>query len=141
MKFKKISNGYIIELKKGEEVIESLTAFCVDNNINSGAIAGVGGTDNVSIKYYDLETRTYITKNFSGKNYEILSLNGNVSLVDGKHFFHIHIVLGDSDFNAFGGHLGSCNIGIIAEITLTLTSDEIINRKFDDEFRANLLNI
>lgn len=140
MQSKKLTNGYILKLEKGEEIIESLVKFCEDNNIKSGSIAGIGGTDNATLKYYDREKKEYVPKNFSGKDYEIVSLIGNISLVDGKPFAHIHIALGDADYNMFGGHLGSAIISITCEITINMT-DDTLNRKFDDEFKLNFLDI
>lgn len=140
MKSKKINEGYIIKLEKGEEIITALTKFCADNNIKSGAIAGVGGTNDVSLKYYDLEKGEYISQKFGGKNYEIISLSGNVSLIDNKPFAHIHIVLGDSDYRTFGGHLGSAIIAITGEITITIIND-VVTRKFNDEFKLNFLDL
>ncbi|MFA6089566.1 MAG: PPC domain-containing DNA-binding protein, partial [Candidatus Woesearchaeota archaeon] len=92
MKSKKINNGYIIRLEKGEEIIELLTKFCKNNKIKSGIITGIGGTDNACLKYYDLEKKEYLSKKFSGKNYEIVSLNGNISLIKNEPFMHIHAV-------------------------------------------------
>lgn len=140
MKFKEINNGYIIRLEKGEEVIQILTKFCADNNIKSGSISGIGGTDNVTLKYYDQEKKEYTSKRFSGKNYEIIGLNGNISLVEGKQFLHIHTVLGDSDYRTFGGHLESATIGITCEITINM-ADSTINRKFDDEFKLYFMDL
>lgn len=140
MKFRKINSGYIIRLEKGEEIIHALISFCEDNNIKSGSITGIGGTDNVSLKYYDQEKKEYISKKFSGKNYEIIGLNGNISLVEDKPFAHIHIILGDSDYRAFGGHLESAIIGITCEITIVM-ADSTINRKFDDEFKLYFLDL
>jgi len=140
MKSKKLNNEYILKLEKGEEIIETLAKFCEDNNIKSGSITGIGGTDNAILKYYDREKKEYTPKNFSGRDYEIISLIGNISLVDGKPFAHIHITLGDAEYNVFGGHLGSAVISITCEIAVTMT-DGILNRKLDDEFKLNFLDI
>ncbi|KKT25192.1 MAG: hypothetical protein UW07_C0001G0024 [Candidatus Nomurabacteria bacterium GW2011_GWF2_43_8] len=136
MKYKKVNAGYFIKLEKGEEIIQGLTQFCEDNNIRSGSISGVGGTDNVAIKYYDLEKGEYLPKRFSGQSYEIVSLNGNISLVEDKPFVHLHIMLGDSDYRTFGGHLGSAVVDITCEIAINM-SDSVINRKFNNEFKVN----
>lgn len=141
MKSKKINNGYIIRLEKNEEIIESLTKFCEENNIKFGSIAGIGGTNAVSLNYYDLKKGKYITKKFSGKNFEIISLNGNISILNNKPFAHIHIVLGDSDYKTFGGHLVSAIIGITAEITISMIEKKAIKRKLDNEFKLNFLDI
>ena len=134
MQSKTLNNGYILKLEKGEEVIAALAKFCEDNDIKSGCIAGIGATNNASINYYDLEKGKYISKKFSDKNYEIISLNGNISLLQGKPFTHIHIALGDSDYNVFGGHLESAVISVTCEITINM-ADNVINRKLDDEFK------
>ncbi|KKS99422.1 MAG: hypothetical protein UV76_C0020G0001, partial [Candidatus Nomurabacteria bacterium GW2011_GWA2_43_15] len=78
----------------------------------------------------------YLPKRFSGKNYEIVSLNGNISLVEDKPFVHLHIMLGDSDYRTFGGHLGSAVVDITCEIAINM-SDSVINRKFNNEFKVN----
>ena len=70
----------------------------------------------------------------------IISLNGNISEVDGSPFVHIHIIIGDSDYRTFGGHLGSAIVGITCEIILTMT-DDVINRKLNDEFKLNFWDL
>ena len=136
MQYKKVSGGYFIKIEKGEEVLETLTKFCKDNNLKSGSISGIGGTNDVSIKYYDMEKKEYLPINFGGKNYEIISLNGNISLVEGKPFVHLHIMIGDSDYRTFGGHLGKAVVGLTAEIMINMTED-IIERKLDEKYNLN----
>jgi len=139
MQFKQIGNGYILKIEKGEELIRALTVFCEENGVSSGSVSGIGGTDDVVIKYYDLEKEAYCSKCFSGKNYEIISLTGNISLVQGKPFAHLHVALGDSDYHVLGGHLESAVIDITWEITIHMT-DDVLNRKFDEELKLNLLD-
>ena len=140
MRQKRASNGFFIKLEKGEEIIEQLTKFCKKNYIKSGLISGIGGTDNVSIKYYDLDKKEYLSKNFSGKNYEITSLSGNISEVDGNPYLHVHITISDSDCQTFGGHLGAGVISVTGEIMISIT-DDVIHRKFDDEFKLNFWDL
>ena len=136
MKLKKAANTYIIRLEKGEEIIESLTKFCEDNNIKAGRISGIGGTNDVDIKYYDLENKEYLSENFYGKLYEIVSLDGNISLVEGKPFIHLHIGLGNSEHHMFGGHLSRAIVVPTCEIFVNVI-DEPIRRKIDEEFGLN----
>jgi len=141
MKSKKVNNTYIVILEKGEEILSSLTEFCEENKIYSGSISGIGGTDDVTLKYYDLVKKEYVPKKFSdGVNYEIIALNGNISRLDGKPFVHMHVTLGDPDYKVFGGHLGSANISIIAEIYINIV-EGVIDRKLDEGFKLNFLDI
>jgi predicted DNA-binding protein with PD1-like motif len=49
---------------------------------------------------------------------EILSLVGNVSLIDGVPFIHAHICVSDNTFSIIGGHVKSCIISLTCEIYL-----------------------
>jgi len=140
MQSQKIGNGYMIRLEKGEEIAESLKRFCQEKGIKSGSISGIGATDNISIKYYDLEQKKYDSKHFGGENYEILSLNGNVSLLNNEPFTHLHITLADSHHHAFGGHLESAVISVTCEIALQMT-DALVLRKRNEEFQLNFLEL
>lgn len=140
MKFKKIKNGYVVKLEKGEEIIESLTKFCRDNNIKAGFIAGIGAADNVVLKYYNKEKKEYLSKKFSGESYEIISLSGNISLLGDKPFLHVHIALSQADYKVFGGHLGSADITVTGEIIIT-SCDSRIKRKLDNDFGLNLFDL
>ena len=85
--------------------------------------------------------KEYIPKRFAeGINYEIITLNGNISRLEGKPFVHVHITLGDQNYKVFGGHLGSANISITAEIYINVV-DEAIDRKLDEGFKLNFLGI
>ncbi len=140
MQSKKLNNGYILKIEKGEEIAETLTKFCKDNNIKSGAISGIGATNNASISYYDLGEEKYISKTFSSKNYEIISLNGNIALIDKEPFAHLHITISDQDYKVFGGHLVSAIVSVTCEIAITM-SDSTVERKIDNEFGINLLEL
>ena len=141
MKSKKIDDGWVLRLNKGEEIVQSLVQFCTENYIKSGLISGIGGSDDISIKYYNLEKKEYIAKRFNDQDYEVISLTGNISLVEGKPFPHIHIVIGDSEYKTFGGHLGSAVISITCEIFIITAHDDVINRKLDEEFNLNFLDL
>ena len=54
--------------------------------------------------YFDQEKKEYVHHNFPG-GYEVLSGIGNISLLDGEPFVHVHITLADKEGKAMGGHL------------------------------------
>ena len=136
MEYKRENEKYFIKLEKGEEVIKTLTLFCYQNDIKSGIISGIGGANEVTVKFFDIDKKEYVPKDFSAKNFEILSLTGNVSLVEEKPFIHIHAIFGDSEYKIFGGHLSKAVIGITAEIEIRKT-EHVLIRKPDSEFGLN----
>ena len=130
----------MIKVERGEELMETITKFCEDHKIHSGSISGVGATNDVCLYYYDSDIEEYVAKTFSGKSFEIVSLCGNISLIDGKPFAHVHIALGDSDYSLFGGHLKSAVINVTGEVTIQMT-DGSIHRSYDDVCKLNLLDL
>lgn len=92
------------KLAAGADLYDALTAFVRKEKIRLGRIQGIGAVTHAVVAYYNQERRAYENIEFPG-GMEILSLNGNVSLRDGLPFIHAHIVLGDAQGRAFGGHL------------------------------------
>ena len=126
-----IDGRHLVRLQKGENIVESLTKYLTENNIRAGSISGIGAADYVSLRYYSVEEQKYYGKEFEGE-FEIASMNGNVSLMDGKIWPHLHIVLGDTDYKCFGGHLEEARIGVTCEIFIEPLDAEI-DRTVDEE--------
>ena len=62
MQFQKIDDSYIVYVEKGEKVIDSLTAFCIEQKIYSGQISGIGAVKNVDIGAYDITSKDIYIK-------------------------------------------------------------------------------
>ncbi len=131
MKVIKIEDGYLCVLKKGEEVIKTLTDFCVENKINSGFVSGIGAVEDINIGYFDEKKKEYIYSEIK-ESCEVLSMTGDISLKDKKPFLHLHIVLGKKDFNAIGGHLFKAFVSATLEVFI-LPSKKSFIRNLDDE--------
>ena len=92
------------KLDAGADLYEGLTACVRREKIRLGRIQGIGATTHAVIAFYDQERKKYNNIELLG-GMEILALNGNISIRDGAPFVHAHIVLGDAQGRAFGGHL------------------------------------
>ncbi len=138
MQFVKSDKHYVIRLEKGEPIISRVTEFCEENNITSGLFHGIGAALSAEIGFYNLADKEYSWKKIN-EPMEIVSLTGNISLVEDKPFLHIHIVLSNSDFECFGGHLKDATVGATCEIYLTDSLTKI-ERKMDEEIGLKLLN-
>ena len=92
------------QLPYGADLHESLTEIVQKENIRLGRIQAIGATTHAVVAYYDQNTKKYNPLEFS-VGMEILSLNGNISIRDGKPFVHVHFTLSDADGKVFGGHL------------------------------------
>tara|TARA_Y100000310_G_scaffold18735_2_gene18364 strand:- start:8453 stop:8872 length:420 start_codon:yes stop_codon:yes gene_type:complete len=139
MKSKKINNKLLIRLEKGEKIIETLTKFCKDNNINSGYLFAIGAISKAELAHYNLDNKEYSSKTFN-EQLEVCSLTGNIAYVEKELFLHIHIVLADNKMQTYAGHLKEGVVSATLEVILTLW-DEKIERKHSEEIGLNLLEI
>ena len=131
MKARQIQNRHFIVLQRGEEIVDAITHYVQEKDLRSGSISAIGAADQVVLRYYDVATKKYESKTFEGQ-FEIASLLGNISLLDGKPWPHLHITLTDTDYRAFGGHLQSARVGVTCEIIIDAT-DTTIEREVDEE--------
>lgn len=125
------------EIKNGDDLHNSLTVYCIKNNVKAGLILAVGALKNAKLSFYDQAKKVFIPQNIN-KSLEILSCLGNISLKDGKPFVHAHLTVSDKTGRVYGGHLEKGSIIFACECTIVETSGELLNRKFDKLTGLNL---
>jgi predicted DNA-binding protein with PD1-like motif len=113
---------------------KEISKFVIKNNIKAGVLVTcVGSLTHARLRLADES----IIKDFDEK-FEILSLVGTLGLDD----IHLHISLGDSKGNAFGGHLlDGCTIYTTAEIVIGDIPDLAFTREFSPETSFKELEI
>jgi len=106
----------IIRFDIGDKFPEALAEWCEKEKVESAAIvAGIGMLENIEIgRYNGREYEKQIVKPSS----EILSLQGNVSMKEGKPFVHLHVSLADEEMYVMGGHLFSGTVSITIELVM-----------------------
>lgn len=137
MDFTKTQLGYLLRFDRGDELISSLTDFCKKKKIRCASISGIGGTTQVVLGHYDLKKKKFNKKTFQNSLFEIISLIGNITLLDGKPFVHIHLSIGLPDFSTASGHLFSAQINPTCEINLIKLDSNVI-KKYDEISGLNL---
>lgn len=128
---------FILALKKDENLFAGIVHCAEQVGLKAASISGLGAIDDVTVAYYHLETKKYHSQLFKG-TYELVSLNGNIAIVDGKPFVHIHAALGTEEFNVIGGHIMDATVGPSAEITIIPLAGTI-GRKYSEEIGLKLL--
>lgn len=137
MQFTKTEKGYLIRLLKGENLVETLTSFCAQQQIHAGVFSAIGSAAKAELGYFNPEKKEFSFTSFT-QSLEIVSLWGNVSLVGDKPFLHIHAVLSDDKLACHGGHLKEAVIGPTCEVFLT-DLQMTISREYDESIGLNLL--
>jgi uncharacterized protein len=139
MKYLRSDNRYIVRFEVGEKLPEKLVELARMHGWQSGSIMGLGSVKNVVLGYYDLAKKEYVNFKVDGV-VEVVSLNGNLSLVDGTQFWHLHVCVGDHAGTIRGGHLMSMEVAITVECWI-FPSNHAITRTRDEESGLNLLNL
>jgi len=136
MKALKTEEGWLLVLERGEEVVEAITSFVKEKGLEGGQIRAIGGVADVTLGWYDLDAKEYRKKRFEG-NFELVALLGNVSLVDGEVFCHLHAAVSGPDYALRGGHLFEARVSITAEVEIR--PGPRVERRRDDFTALNLL--
>jgi predicted DNA-binding protein with PD1-like motif len=129
MKYKKAANSYVIRLDGGERIVESLEKFCAKEKISGAHFSGIGTLREAELAYYDVGGKKYRSCVFNKPPLEIVSLLGNASLAEGKIKIHAHVVISDSQFRTFGGHLNEGSAYPMCEIVVTPLGAKLERKK------------
>ncbi len=137
MQIKQFGKTYIVRIDKGEEIVETLKSFCESQNVKLGTISGIGAVERVVIGLFDTKAKQYYSNKYVG-DYEICSLIGSVSTMNGKPYLHTHIVIADIDNKTYGGHLNQAIVSATCEVFVNAVEGEI-DREFSEEIGLNLI--
>lgn len=124
MEYKKYDNTYMVRLDPKDEVVAAIAKLCEKENIRLGSVSGLGAVNEATLGIFDTEAEVYRSRDYSGM-YEIASLVGNISRMDGKPYLHLHATLGNvTTGECHGGHLSRAVISATGEIVVTAVDGE-----------------
>jgi len=139
MQHRKTESGYFLRFEKGEDIVATLSTFLENEKIGFGSLQGIGALDEAELGFFDTSRQIYLRREFA-EDFEIASLMGNVSLVDGKPFAHIHVALSDPEFRVVGGHLFYGRVSVTCEMDLKVHAGEV-HRKDDGASGLKLMDL
>ncbi|NBV77607.1 DNA-binding protein [bacterium] len=127
---------FVLSFDRGEELFSLLLSWVSDESVRGATLTGLGAADSLEVAYYNLATKEY-ERHLIDEEVEILSLTGNIALLNDAPLLHIHGVFGRKDLSTFGGHLFMLRISGAGEIHLTKTNP--LKRAHDMTTGLNLL--
>jgi len=87
----KKTRNIVGRLERGDKLPDALLAAAEKHGVKAGRISAIGGVTNLKVTEYDIRERKYTEPLFRAGMTEVLSLAGNLSLRDGRPFFHLHL--------------------------------------------------
>lgn len=125
---------YMGSIAHGMDILETLEAFCLENEIKTAWVNLLGALSQVTLAYYDQKAHRYVTRTFTGE-YEILNATGNISMKAHTPVGHIHMTLSNTGFDCIGGHLvkGSARVFACEFVLYAMDGAEPLFRGDADE--------
>lgn len=134
--YKQFGNKFIVSVKNHMDIMKALTAFCADRKIQSGTINGLGAVNEMTLRFFDPATKKSADKTFK-EQMEIANLTGNISILDGKTYLHLHVTAGRADYTTIAGHLLSATLCGAGEFVVEDFGSKV-ERSFSSEIGLNM---
>ena len=137
MEYRKFSQGYVLRLDPGEEIVASLTRLVEQEQVQLGSVTAIGAANDVTIGIFSTQEKQYHARRYQG-DYEISALVGNVTRKEGEPYLHLHItIVNPVTGEVHAGHLTSATISATLELFLQVWDGQV-GREFSDQVGLNL---
>jgi predicted DNA-binding protein with PD1-like motif len=109
----------VLVLRDGDEVATGLARFAREQALANAHFVAIGAVRAPQVSWFDRARGEY--RSIARQDQmEVLAFSGDVTLgADGQPVVHAHMVLGDRDGAAWGGHLLSATVSPTLEVYVT----------------------
>ena len=136
MEYRRFGQSIVVRMDKGEEILEQLKAVAQAEQIKLAGVSALGAVNSFTVGVFKTGEKKYYSNSFEG-DFEIVSLTGTVSTMDGEFYSHLHMSAGDCEGKVFGGHLNRAVVSATCEMVITVI-DGRVDRAFSEEIGLNL---
>ncbi len=134
MRYAATDEMIVLRLSQGDDIHQSISQVCMDNNIDSAIVTnGLGMVDSVIFGWFT--GNEYVNERYS-ETLEISSLNGDISYKKDKIYVHLHGVFNRPEHTTLSGHVLEAKVHNNAEIFIKPLQSIVLNRTFDGWFEA-----
>ena len=131
MQRRRIDGGFAVVLQRGAWVHDSLVQLAREENLRAAFVTGLGASVETVLAFFDPEQKKYFETPIHGP-VEVANLTGNIALVDGEPFAHLHAVIAGRDLVARAGHLVAGRVSVTMELFVRDLGDAIVRELHDD---------
>ena len=136
MEYKRFDNTIFARIDKGEEILEQLKEIALQEHIKLANVSALGAINDFTVGVFKTAEKKYYANEFQGY-YEITSLTGTITTMNGEYYAHLHMSAGNEKGEVFGGHLNRAIVSATCELVITVI-DGTVERRFDEEVGLNL---
>lgn len=136
MEYKRFGNTVIARIDRGEEILTQLKEIAQREHIALASVSALGAVNEFTVGVFQTDEKKYYANEFRGY-FEITSLTGTLTTMDGAVYPHIHMSAGDEHGQVFGGHLNRALVSATCEMVISIINGAV-DRRFDQEVGLNL---
>lgn len=136
MDYRRFGRTIVIRIDRGEEILTQLRAMAMKENIRLASVRALGAVGDFTVGVFKTSKKKYYANRFTG-DYEIVSLTGTISTMDGAYYAHLHMSAGDEQGRVFGGHLNEAIVSATCEMVVEVIDGQV-ERAFSEEIGLNL---
>lgn len=135
----KTPTGYLMVLRRGDNVIERIEALASEEKIPSASLMGIGFFGKATFGFYDFSKTAFDPKTYT--DVEVAGMTGSIAWKEGKPSVHAHATVAGRDFLAVGGHILAAEVGTGSLEITVLVHDSKLERSVDPDIGANVLQL
>ena len=136
MEYKRFGDTLFVRIDKGEEIVEQVKLLAERDNIKLASVQALGAVNDITVGVFNTVEKKYYSNHFEGA-FEIVSLTGTVTSMDGEVYLHLHMSAGDDKGRVFGGHLNRAVVSATCETVIRVVDGQV-GRRFDPEIGLNM---
>ena len=136
MDYRRFGKTIVMRIDRGEEILTQLKAMALKENIKLASVRALGATNDFTVGVFKVDEKKYYANHFTG-DFEIVSLTGTISTMNGEYYAHLHMSAGDEQGRVFGGHLNEAIISATCEMVVEVI-DGRAERTHDADVGLNL---
>jgi uncharacterized protein len=113
------AKNYAIILAKGDEVMSGLTDFARQNKVTSASFTAIGAFSHATVAWFD-DSRKEFKLIPIEQQVELVSMIGDIALVNDQPAVHTHVAVASSDGTVRGGHVINAFVFPTLELFMTV---------------------
>lgn len=136
MDYRRFGHTVVMRIDRGEEILAQLKVMAIAENIRLASVRALGAVGDFTVGVFKTGEKKYYANHFAG-DYEIVSLTGTISTLNGEYYAHLHMSAGDEQGRVVGGHLNEAIVSATCEMIVEVI-DGAVDRAFNEDVGLNL---
>lgn len=136
MDYRRFDRTIIMRIDRGEEILTQLKVMALKEDIKLASVRALGAVGDFTVGVFKTGEKKYYANHFTG-DFEIVSLTGTISTMNGEYYAHLHMSAGDDKGAVFGGHLNEAIVSATCEMVVEIIDGQV-DRAFSEDVGLNL---